>query len=210
MIPHDIFQSIIEMIKMKLLVSKDDGDFHYTLFIIIFCLLLQNSTFMEDILTRLNHFFFKKNCIVLEGKYIMKLNTWRIRNIFLFSTNFKALWYFLENNNYVSNNEIYKIKEYEDTSDYVDDCDNDIKRDLNSLFIVNQSNGFKITKDIYCNIIFTNFDSQEDILMLGLQYNFTNDIYFSLQTNKIDIDDKTSEISKLSLSRIYFMFNMNL
>ena len=54
------------------------------------------------------------------------------------------------------------------------------------------------------------FDSQEDILMLGLQYNFTNDIYFSLQTNKIDIDDKTSEISKLSLSRIYFMFNMNL
>ena len=54
------------------------------------------------------------------------------------------------------------------------------------------------------------FDSKEDILMLGLQYNFTNDIYFSLQTNKIDIDDKTSEISQLSLSRIYFMFNMNL
>ena len=54
------------------------------------------------------------------------------------------------------------------------------------------------------------FDSKEDILMLGLQYNFTNDIYFSLQTNKINIDDKTSEISKLSLSRIYFMFNMNL
>ena len=54
------------------------------------------------------------------------------------------------------------------------------------------------------------FDSKEDLLMLGLQYNFTNDIYFSLQTNKIDIDDKTSEISQLSLSRIYFMFNMNL
>ena len=55
-----------------------------------------------------------------------------------------------------------------------------------------------------------NFDSKEDIMMLGLQYNFTNDIYFSLQTNKIEIDDKTSEISRLSLSRIYFMFNMNL
>lgn len=54
------------------------------------------------------------------------------------------------------------------------------------------------------------FDSKEDILMFGLQYNFTNDIYFSLQTNKIDIDDKTSETSQLSLSRIYFMFNMNL
>ena len=55
-----------------------------------------------------------------------------------------------------------------------------------------------------------NFDSKEDIMMLGLQYNFTDDIYFSLQTNKIEINDKTSEISQLSLSRIYFMFNMNL
>ena len=54
------------------------------------------------------------------------------------------------------------------------------------------------------------FDSKEDILMLGLQYNFTKDIYFSLQTNQIDIDDRTNEISQLSLSRIYFMFNMNL
>ena len=54
------------------------------------------------------------------------------------------------------------------------------------------------------------FDSKEDIVMLGLQYNFTNDIYFSLQTNQIEIDDKTSDIAQLSLSRIYFMFNMNL
>jgi len=55
-----------------------------------------------------------------------------------------------------------------------------------------------------------NFDSKEDIMMLGLQYNFTNDIYFSLQTNQIEIDDKTSDTAQLSLSRIYFMFNMNL
>ena len=54
------------------------------------------------------------------------------------------------------------------------------------------------------------FDSKEEILMMGLQYNFTNDIYFSLQTNQIEIDDKTSDIAQLSLSRIYFMFNMNL
>jgi hypothetical protein len=55
-----------------------------------------------------------------------------------------------------------------------------------------------------------NFDSKEDIMVLGLQYNFTNDIYFSLQTNQIEIDDKTSDTAQLSLSRIYFMFNMNL
>ena len=153
MIRHDIFISVIEMLKMKLLVNKDDGNFHYTLFIIIFCLLLQNSSFMEDILDKLNNYFLKKNSIILEGKYIIKLNTWRTRNIFLFSTNFKALWYFLEKNNYVSNNDIYKIKEYENTCDDVDDCENDCKRDFNNLFIVNQSNGFKITDDIYCNIL---------------------------------------------------------
>ena len=55
-------------------------------------------------------------------------------------------------------------------------------------------------------LYFLDFDSKEEILLLGLQYNFTNDIYFSLQTNQIEIDDRTSDISQLSLSRIYFMF----
>ena len=55
-----------------------------------------------------------------------------------------------------------------------------------------------------------NYDSQESIMLIGLQYNFTNDIYFSLQTNKIEITDKINDINRLSLSRVYFMFNMNL
>ena len=55
-----------------------------------------------------------------------------------------------------------------------------------------------------------NYDSQESIMLIGLQYNFTNDIYFSLQTNKIEITDKINEVNRLSLSRVYFMFNMNL
>ena len=55
-----------------------------------------------------------------------------------------------------------------------------------------------------------NYDSQESIMLIGLQYNFTNDIYFSLQTNKIEITDKINDFNRLSLSRVYFMFNMNL
>ena len=55
-----------------------------------------------------------------------------------------------------------------------------------------------------------NYDSQESIMLIGLQYNFTNDIYFSLQTNKIEITDKINDVNRLSLSRVYFMFNMNL
>ena len=54
------------------------------------------------------------------------------------------------------------------------------------------------------------YDAEEKITLLGLQYNFTKDIYFSLQTNKIDVVDNINKISQLSLSRIYFMFNMNL
>ena len=54
------------------------------------------------------------------------------------------------------------------------------------------------------------YDAEEKIMLLGLQYNFTKDIYFSLQTNKIDVLDNINKINQLSLSRIYFMFNMNL
>jgi len=70
-----------------------------------------------------------------------------------------------------------------------------------------------VQRDEYDQIIgfeLLDFNSKENIMLIGLQYNFTKDIYFSLQTNKIDFDDKTSETEKLSLNRIYFMFNMNL
>ena len=55
-----------------------------------------------------------------------------------------------------------------------------------------------------------NFDSEESIQLIGLQYNFTDDIYFSLQTNNINFVDKMSLDKELKLTRIYFMFNMNL
>ena len=55
-----------------------------------------------------------------------------------------------------------------------------------------------------------NYDSEENIYLIGLQYSFTKDIYFSLQSNKINIVNQLIEQDRLALSRIYFMFNMNL
>ena len=55
-----------------------------------------------------------------------------------------------------------------------------------------------------------NYDSEENIYLIGLQYSFTKDIYFSLQSNKINIVNQLIEQDRLTLSRIYFMFNMNL
>ncbi len=54
------------------------------------------------------------------------------------------------------------------------------------------------------------YDTNESISLVGLQYNFSDDIYLTLQTNKINFTDNISDINKLSLSRVYFMFNMNL
>jgi hypothetical protein len=68
-------------------------------------------------------------------------------------------------------------------------------------------------RDEYDQIVGFNlldYDSEEKIMLIGLQYSFTDDIYLSLQTNKIDVADSLNEISQLSLARIYFMFNMNL
>ena len=55
-----------------------------------------------------------------------------------------------------------------------------------------------------------NYDSEENIYLIGLQYSFSKDIYFSLQSNKINIVNQLIEQDRLALSRIYFMFNMNL
>ena len=80
------------------------------------------------------------------------------------------------------------------------------------IFIV-KGNEFTAERNEYDQIIdynIENYDSKENIYLVGLQYNFTNDIYFSLQSNKINIVNNLIDQEKLNLARIYFMFNMNL
>jgi hypothetical protein len=48
-----------------------------------------------------------------------------------------------------------------------------------------------------------NYDAQETMLIAGVQHNFTEDVYFTLQYNQFDIDD-------FSMGRLIFMFRVNL
>jgi len=54
------------------------------------------------------------------------------------------------------------------------------------------------------------FKSKETILIGGIQHHFTEDIYFTLQYNQFNVLDKTAAEDEFSLSRLIFMFNMNL
>ena len=71
------------------------------------------------------------------------------------------------------------------------------------IFIV-KGNEFTTERNEYDQIIdynIENYDSKENIYLVGLQYNFTNDIYFSLQSNKINIVNNLIDQEKLKFSK---------
>ena len=74
-------------------------------------------------------------------------------------------------------------------------------------------NEFISERDNYDQVIdYSNnfFNSKETILIGGIQHYFTDDIYFTLQYNQFNVLDKTATEDEFSLSRLIFMFNMNL
>ena len=74
-------------------------------------------------------------------------------------------------------------------------------------------NEFISERDNYDQVIdYSNnfFNSKETILIGGIQHYFTDDIYFTLQYNQFNVLDKTAAEDEFSLSRLIFMFNMNL
>jgi hypothetical protein len=74
-------------------------------------------------------------------------------------------------------------------------------------------NEFITERDSYDQVIdYSNnfFNSKETILIGGIQHHFTDDIYFTLQYNQFNVLDKTATQDEFSLSRLIFMFNMNL
>mgnify|MGYP001179738917 CR=1 FL=1 len=76
-----------------------------------------------------------------------------------------------------------------------------------------EGNEFIAERDIYDQIIaFENtiYNSEETILIAGLQHYFTDNIYFTMQYNKFNVLDKTKVYDEFSIGRIIFMFNMNL
>ena len=74
-------------------------------------------------------------------------------------------------------------------------------------------NEFIAERDIYDQINDyenTSYDSKETILIAGLQHNFTDQIYFTMQYNQFNILDNTNTQDEFNMGRLIFMFNMNL
>ena len=55
-----------------------------------------------------------------------------------------------------------------------------------------------------------NYDNKETILVGGLQHHFTDEIYFTVQYNQFNVLERINTQDEFSMSRLIFMFNMNL
>ena len=74
-------------------------------------------------------------------------------------------------------------------------------------------NEFVAERDIYDQINdYENksYDSKESVLIGGLQYHFTDEIYFTMQYNQFNVLDNTNIQDEFNMGRLIFMFNMNL
>lgn len=158
-----------------LLYTKPDTS-HALLTLLIIIVMNYSKSIMYH-LKSLN--FYKYNKIFIEGQRIK--HDYKSQYNDLFSRRFKAVWYYIQSNNF---NNIHSIKEYT-SYDYVynrDTDDNTLKE--SNVFVVNQPDVFNLTKHIYCRV-----DFYTD--------NFGND-----DKNKTNIDNISIEIFSKTLSII--------
>jgi len=118
---------------------------------------------------KLDFFICKK--IILEGKQCMKSSDYTTRTDSLFSDRFQAFWFYISNNS-LTNPNIKCLKEIADSSNIYDENGDskksarNIRKTDNShigsdIFIVNQTQPFKITNGIYCKVT-TSIENSED------------------------------------------------
>lgn len=117
--------------------------------------LVQNNNISFYNFKRFLFRFRKCSTIIIEGKKCMRYNIYGSKHDVLFSNRFIAFWQYINYNN-LNNCDIYCIKECSENYnyDYFDECTT--KKLTNcfdtNMFIVNQSNCFVVSKDIYCRV----------------------------------------------------------
>ena len=98
---------------------------------------------------------FKKNTVIIEGKQCLKNGRYNTRTDSLFSLRFRAIWHTI--NTIKGNEKIYKIKEYANSENTVDNWGDVAKKKSSisdDLFVVCQERPFKINDNIYCRVEF--------------------------------------------------------
>ena len=118
-------------------------------------LLITNAS-IDDI----KGWFYKRNCVVIEGKKCFTTNVYSTSNITsIYSNRFKAIWNYIIQN--IDNNKtIYQIKEshtnFQSSSESID------KRKNLDLFMVFQNKRFKIDENIYVNTSVEQEESRDE------------------------------------------------
>ena len=103
-----------------------------------------------NIMCKLYEYFDNKHHVFIEGKRHFNAAKCFSRYDELYSVRFKALWYYVNNN--INTLDIKSIKEFSSVTGQYNDYGEKIDSEGDSTFIVNQTNSFKLYKDIYCNV----------------------------------------------------------
>ena len=103
-----------------------------------------------NIMCKLYEYFDNKHHVFIEGKRHFNAAKCFSRYDELYSIRFKALWYYVNNN--IKTLDIKSIKEFSSVTGQYNDYGEKIDSESDSTFIVNQTNSFKLYKDIYCNV----------------------------------------------------------
>lgn len=136
-----------------LLYTKSDTS-HVLLTLLIILGMNYNKNIMYYI-KNLN--FYKYNKIFIEGQRIK--HDYKSQYNDLFSHRFKAVWHYIQSNNFTN---VHSIKEYA-SYEYVYDRDtDDTTLKESNIFVVNQGDVFNLTKDIYCHVDFYTDNSSTD------------------------------------------------
>ena len=165
---NQIINSLIETIKIGYFVNmKSDMNTVFVPIILIFITyIFSHEKFLDNIIAYISDYLYHKKypCVTLEGKRCFKSSDYNTRTDQLFSNRFKAIWHFISKTT-ETNNSIYKIKEFADSSNIYDENGDSYKnhrnrkdakkRDLD-MYVVNQHRCFVLYDDIYCKVSFNN------------------------------------------------------
>jgi len=186
-------------------------DFSQFIITILVITLMHNSRNIMYYIKGLS--FYKYNKIFIEGKRIKQ--DYRSQYTDLFSKRFKAVWHYIQNNNF---NSVHSIKEYT-SYDYVYDKDTDDSTLKESnIFVVNQSEVFNLTKNIYCYVEFYRENEMNEDKNKSNVENISIEI-FSNKLSIIDLEQFVESITKEYNNKIsnyrknkkfiYMLFNKN-
>lgn len=155
-------EDLLSFLQLHMMYSNrntSDNNTFFAILFVLFTVFYRNSRQITRFLSNFNlhGFYFKKNTVTIEGKRLK--SEFKTFYTDLFSTRFKALWEYIGETDYKYINCIKEIS----TFDYDYNIDSDERATIETnVFVVNQSDKFKLADEIYCKIDMYNDLEEKD------------------------------------------------